>query len=137
MEQAPGRAVAGLMNGTVGILNVGAGDTKLTFDKSNPAERERAGRIVQDMLSRGYAILIQVGEKGGEPLYQRAKAFDPETCEYIITAGPDEEINVGELIAGEQKPAEQPVKPRRGPYRTRRVPADTTRAVSVGRTSGD
>lgn len=37
------------MNGEVGVLNVGAGDTKLSFDPSNQADRIRAARIVKDM----------------------------------------------------------------------------------------
>src|ERR1700728_3973326 len=45
------------------ILNVGDGDTKISFDKDKPAERKRACRIVTDMLHRGYAILVQAGEK--------------------------------------------------------------------------
>lgn len=39
--------------GQIGILNVGAGDTKLTFDKNNPAERIRSARIAHLMLMRG------------------------------------------------------------------------------------
>lgn len=68
------------MTGTVGILNVGAGDTKLTFDKGNPTEMIRAARIVTDMLKRGYALLIEV-EPG---IFQRAHRFDEAKCEYII-----------------------------------------------------
>jgi hypothetical protein len=68
------------MQGEVGVLNVGLGDTKLSFDKSDPAERIRAARIVRDMLRRGYALLVEV-EPGK---FQRAKDFDDETCEYIV-----------------------------------------------------
>lgn len=112
------------MTGLVEILNVGEGDTKLTFDKDKPEERKRAARIVADMLKRGYALLVQVGKQDGEPIYRRAKAFDPETCEYIIAGGPDEEINIG-TEAQKKKARKQ-----------RRVSADKTRAVSVGRTAG-
>lgn len=115
-----------MSKGSLGILNVGTGDTKLSFDKSNPAERARAAQIVGDMLKRGYAILVQIGEQGGEPIYRRAKAFDPETCEYIIAGGPDEVINLGELT-----PAAHGRK-----HRDHRVPADRTRAVSVSRSAG-
>jgi hypothetical protein len=116
------------MTGHVGILNVGAGDTKLSFDKNNPAERERAKRIVQDMLRKGYAILVEVGKaEDGEPIYRRAKDFDPETCEYIIAGDPVGEINLHEPV---QPPARRPVG------RPRRVAADKTNAVSVGRMSG-
>lgn len=66
--------------GSIGILNVGAGDTKLVFDKNNPAECIRAARIVKDMLRRGYALLIDVG-KGKT---RRVLDFDDTKFEYII-----------------------------------------------------
>jgi len=116
-----------MSDGTVGILNVGAGDTKLTFDKKNPVERDRAARIVTDMLKRGYALLVQVGRKDGEPIYQRAKSFDPKTCEYIVAGGPDELVDIG----GEPKAVRKMGRPG-----TRRIPAEATRAISVGRTAG-
>lgn len=73
------------MPGSVGVLNVGAGDTKLTFDRSNPAECIRAARIVKDMIRRGYALLVEVEKNAkGEPVYQRATDFDENTSEYII-----------------------------------------------------
>lgn len=124
------------MIGELGILNVGAGDTKLTFDKSNPAERARAAKIVTEMLQRGYSILVQVDKKDGEPVYLRAKRFDPETCEYIISGGPDEVVDVGDLLGVERedKPARR--KPGRPRKNERRIPADSTKAVSVGRTAG-
>ena len=49
--------------GQIGVLNVGAGDTKLSFDKNNPAEMIRSARIVTDMLRRGYALLVEVTDK--------------------------------------------------------------------------
>ncbi len=64
--------------GSVGILNVGAGDIVLTFDKNNPAEAIRAGRIVTDMLRRGYALLVEV-ERDGEKCFERALDFDEKT----------------------------------------------------------
>lgn len=130
------------MNGTIGILNVGAGDTKLTFDKANPAERERAAKIVAEMIQRGYSILVQVGvqkhDGREEPIFRRAHGFDAETCEYIIAAGPDEEIAVGDLLKAEA-PAEEkrrPGAPRKNKGDRVRIPADRTRAVSVGRSAG-
>ena len=126
------------MDGSVGILNVGAGDVTLSFDKSNPAERERAAVIVADMLKRGYAILIQVGEKEGEPLFQRIKAFDETKCEYIIMDGPDEHVHLTDLAAEGKEPdvaiRVHTGKSKRG--RPRRIPAESTRAVAVSRTAG-
>lgn len=70
--------------GSIGILNVGAGDTKLTFDKNNPAECIRSARIVTDMLRRGYALMIEVTDKKGAKSYTRVHEFRENTCEYII-----------------------------------------------------
>lgn len=71
--------------GTIGILNVGAGDTKLSFDPTNPAEVIRASRIVKDMIRRGYALLVATGkDDDGRAIYRRATDFDEKTAEYII-----------------------------------------------------
>lgn len=122
------------MNGEVGVLNVGAGDTKLTFDKSKPKDRERAAVIVADMLRRGYSILVQVGTRKGEPVFQRAKAFDPKTCEYIIAGGPNEHIDIGVEVPPAPTLKRGRGRPRKNPLV--RVPAERTRAVSVGRNAG-
>ena len=116
------------MIGEIGILNVGAGDTKLSFDPKKPAERERAAKVVEDMLKRGYAILVQVGTRKGKPLYQRAEAFDPKTCEYIIVGAPeDAEIE-------DPAPSKPAPRPRGRPRK--RLPAETTRATAVARSAG-
>ena len=70
--------------GEVVILSVGDGDTKLTFDNKNPAETLRAGRVIRDMLRRGYALLIEVEQPDGTKAFQRALDFDERTAEYII-----------------------------------------------------
>lgn len=72
-----------MTGGAIGILNVGAGDTKLVFDKDNPAECIRAARIVTDMLRRGYALMIEV-TVNGEKKTQRVYEFREDTFEYII-----------------------------------------------------
>lgn len=121
--------------GEVGILNVGAGDTKLSFDPANPKERERAARIVTDMIRRGFTILIQVGVQDGEPLYQRAKGFKEDTCEYLIAGDPGE-LDDGKTGEAEPRKAGGSRKgSRNGPYQ-KRVAASGTRAVAVGRTAG-
>ncbi|MCF8532416.1 MAG: hypothetical protein K9G48_05390 [Reyranella sp.] len=117
--------------GEVRILSVGAGDTKLTFDPSKPADRDRAAKVVTDMLKRGYAILVQVGERDGKPLFQRAESFDEKTCEYIIVGAPPEGIpyNVDEQKAPKSKKNV-------GRHAKFRVPAGGTRTVAVARTAG-
>jgi hypothetical protein len=74
------------MTGEIGILNVGAGDTKLVFDPTKPEDMKRAARTIKDMISRGYVILVEAGKdaKTGEPLYRRAQKFLEDTCEYVI-----------------------------------------------------
>lgn len=146
------------MVGTVGILNVGAGDIRLTFDKSNAVECIRAARIVNDMLRRGYALLVEV-EPGK---YQRAHDFDEAALAYVIadydpTAQTDYDRDpwapairrVAEIATNQENNGEQAEKyeapatesdaaPKRKAGRTtkRLVPADKARAVSVGRTAG-
>lgn len=131
---------------TIGILNVGAGDTKLTFDKNNPAERIRAARIVKDMLRRGYALLIEVGQnEDGSPKYTRALDFDENTCEYIIAdfdpvaaAEHDEsEKEHGKERPNEATEAPQAITKRRGRKpKVRAVPAESATGVAVARTAG-
>lgn len=102
--------------GELGILNVGAGDTKISFDPANEEERKRAAAIVKDMLKLGYIVMVEVGKDDkGRPEYQRIRKFDDEKCEYII---------------GEKDPK----KPKQ--IREKRIPAAKTRAVAVPRTAG-
>lgn len=124
------------MSAHLTILTVGDGDTTLTFDPKKPAECARAKKVVDDMLKRGFAILVEVGKRDGQPLYQRAHAFDPETAEYIIVGAPDDEE-----AEEEAAPAPKPARPRRKKAakpkpRKRRVKADGAEAFAVGRTAG-
>lgn len=113
-------------NGSVSILNVNEGDAKLSFDPQKPVERERAARIVTDMLRRGYAIMVDVGEKDGARTYRRAQGFDPQTCEYLIVGlSSEEEREIEEQLSGKKK--------KRGRYA--RVGAHTTTAVAVARSA--
>ncbi len=116
-----------IMKGSVGILNVGAGDTKLSFDPTKPSEIDHAKKVVTDMLRRGYAILVHVGERDGKPLYHRAEAFDPATCEYLIAGLPTE---YEPALPPEAKTS------RRGRKTITRIPAATTRATAVARSAG-
>lgn len=113
--------------GEVGILNVGAGDTKFSFDPARPEERERAAKVVDDMLKRGYAILVSAGERDGKPLYFRAEAFDPNTCEYIIAGAPEELTH----------PALTKLpKPKRSRVQRAKIAATNTHATAVARSAG-
>ena len=123
------------MTGTVAILNVGAGDTKLTFDPAKPEEVARAAKIVKDMLRRGFVLLIEVGRDDQGPIYRRAHDFDEKTAEYIIAG----EVHDDQAEASAPAPAPAPRagkgKAGRRP-KSLRVAASRTSAVAVARTAG-
>lgn len=132
--------------GTVGILNVGDGDTKLSFDPQNPAERIRAARIVRDMLRRGYALLVET-DVAGEKRFVRATDFREDVCEYVIAdfdpaAAPaaDAEETSHDQQDQAQSSAAQAVgtegAPRRRGRPRKTVDAATTRAVVVAPVAG-
>lgn len=134
-----------MSSGNLAILNVGSGDTKLSFDKSNPAECIRAARIVKDMLKRGYALLIEVGKDAdGRAKYQRVLSFDENVCEYIIAdldptaVEAQGEENVGATpgydVVGPNFIG-KPVKPGKKD-RVKRVAADSATGVAVAPTAG-
>jgi hypothetical protein len=129
--------------GQIGILNVGAGDTKLVFDKNNPEDCARAARTVADMIRRGYVILVEVAKDDkGEALYRRVKEFKEDSCEYIIAG--DVNIEAMETTDGQSgdaaasgaggKKSRKGVK--HGPYSTRRIHASAASGIAVGRTAG-
>lgn len=126
-----------MMIGELAILTVGDGDTKLTFDPDKPDEAKRAAAIVKDMIRRGFAILIQVGEQDGEPIYRRAHDFDENSHEYIIAGAPEnlEIDDVKEPPSQPQKsrPAKAPARPRQSETR---IPASRAKATAIARTAG-
>lgn len=138
------------MTGSIGVLNVGAGDTKLTFDKDNPMERARSARIVTDMLKRGYVLFIEVPGSTVKT-YRRVLQFDEEVCEYIIAdldpqpaPAPIHSSDTGDNLdepsgaaasgeGNEEARAPIPLKGRRG---RKRVDAGSTTGVAVARSAG-
>lgn len=118
--------------GEMGILNVGAGDTKLSFDPSDPGEVKRASSVVKDMLKRGFAIFVEVGHDESGPTYRRVKDFDPKTAEYIIIGTPEEQ----EETASVQEPTSPPPRRRKGKAATTRIPAAKAAGVAVARIAG-
>lgn len=131
------------MIGELGVLNVGAGDTKLIFDKNNPQEMARAARIITDMLKRGYAILIEVPDGKGGSTAHRVHKFQEDTCEYII-ADFDSAV-AAEHDAKETKDAEKSnrtAKKKTGGKKAGRgvvfrpVPATGASGVAIARSAG-
>ena len=136
-----------MSTGNIGILNVGAGDTKLVFDPDNPADCIRAARIVKDMLRRGYALLVDSGrkDKDGRAIYTRAYDFDETKYEYIVA---DFDPIIAAKEDADEPTAESPATPREGegaaegsPTRRKgrprkRVSATAVNAVAVARSAG-
>src|SRR5438309_10823775 len=119
----------------LGILNVGAGDTKLLFDSSKPEEVKRAARIVTAMMKSGFSILVEFDafDADGKPIkaYRRVHEFDENTCEYIIV----DEQEAGDGKAGKDQPGAARGRGR-PPKVERRLPAGKHRGVAVGRSAG-
>lgn len=96
--------------GRLDILNVADGDTKLVFDENDPEELARGKEIIEDMLRRGYTILVEVKKRNGQPGLRRVKRFNPKRGTYIIGDKSDDT--------------------------EREVPVKRARATAVGRTAG-
>lgn len=123
--------------GEIGILNVGAGDNKLIFDPADWEGMKRAAEMVEDMIRRGYILMVETGDKDadGKAVYQRVQKFDPQKCEYII--GTREHVEESEEVdAGAEPQTESPKTRGRKPLGTRRIPAQGTRGIAVARTAG-
>jgi hypothetical protein len=132
------------MSGTLEILNVGAGDIKISFDHQNCSEAIRAKRIVTDMLRRGYALLVEV-EPGK---WARATGFDETKGEYLIAdfdpvEAAEKDMQEAHLIGSElirrdkDGPPSPPSPKKRGAYRKRgRAPMEKTKTTAVARSAG-
>jgi len=117
--------------GTLSILNCGAGDVRLCFDPAKPVEMEHAKAVVQDMIRRGYILMIEI-EPGQ---WRRCKGFDPERYEYIVLDTPSDFGPIADTAEPEpEKIVVQNIDKRRG--RPRKIPAGSVKAVSVAPTGG-
>lgn len=112
--------------GTIELLNVGAGHIKVSMNNTNPVERERAKAMVTDMLQRGYAIFVEI--EGGE--LAPVKRFDPKKEAYIIT-------DVPRPVKAETPEVSTVVTPtRKAKRKEREVPMTKGKATAVGRSAG-
>jgi hypothetical protein len=102
--------------GTLDVLNVNAGDLNLSFNTNDPEETAKARRVVEDMLSRGYTILVQWGDR-----WRRVTKFYPKRDTYQIEV-PDEQ--------------DQEEKTTKKKIRRVEVPARKTKATGIAPTAG-
>ncbi len=63
--------------GHLDVLAIGRGHLRLQIPENDALEREKAQRIIEDMLHRGYAIFVELPA-------ERVRAFDPERFAYLI-----------------------------------------------------
>lgn len=111
--------------GMLEVLSIGKGDLKLTVDSSNPEEREKAKRLITEMLEKGYGIYVET-DKG----LVRVKRFNPKRMTYVIIDEPPVET------AAAAAPPAKAAKPRKAAGVEREVPVAGSRATAVGRTAG-
>lgn len=133
------------MSGELALLNVGTGDTKISFDpKASDEEISKASILVKDMIRRGYAVLVEVGKDDKGPLYRRAYDFDIDTTEYIVAGLPDDLVQEPRAEKKSASFKRKPDKlgrvagegPRSRKRATSRIKATGAKAVAVSRTAG-
>jgi hypothetical protein len=114
------------MPGKLEILNVGDGHTEIVVDRSNPIELERASRIIEDMLKRGYALFVH----GKGDVLTRVKRFDKKHKAYIVGA---EATVPAEPLEPKNSPV---VTMKRGKFKEASVPIESAKVTVVGRSAG-
>lgn len=117
------------MTGSLSVLNVGAGDIEVRFNKHQPEEVARAITMLKDMQARGYAILV----KQDDGSYVRAAAIDETHALYIIS-GEAPAVVTAEVVESDTRLAVTP-RGKRGRQR-RTQPIASSHAVGVGRSAG-
>lgn len=108
------------------VLNCGAGHIEIDFTKDDPNSVTEAKKIIQDMIKRGYTVVIETEDRQT----RRVEAFDPEHSHYIVSAGPTV-IEPADEPAG----AEAATPPKKKPKKEK-VPMTKARATGIGRTAG-
>lgn len=105
--------------GQIAVLSIGRGDMKINFNSDDKEEVENAKVIINDMLSRGYMIFIEVN---GEQV--RVTDFDKNTNEYIIK------------IDKRSKAWKNRDKSKQSKKETKRVDAKKTQGTAIAPTGG-
>lgn len=108
--------------GMLEVLSVGKGDIKLTVGGSDPGEIDKARKVIEEMLRKGYGIFVET-DKG----LTRVKRFNPKRMTYVIA-------EVVEEPAPVDLESERQVRARR--VVDKHVPVAGSRAKAIGRTAG-
>lgn len=110
--------------GSLSVLNAGEGDIQISFNQGDPADTEKALKMLTDMQRRGYGIFVRL-EDGS---YARAQSIDASRGVYIVTLP-------------EAEPTDEPVEEkkatrRRARGRRKEMPVGSSHAVGVARSAG-
>lgn len=135
--------------GCLEVLNVAGGDVKLTFNRQDVSEAIRAKRMIEDMLKRGYALVVEV-----DGAYQRVTRFDAAQGEYIIADFDPmvSALHINKEESGEPETSEAKKTdavavvqaedsqgsslPKRRGRPSKRLPMEQTHAAAIARSAG-
>jgi hypothetical protein len=65
--------------GSIDVLSTGRGHLEITFDPANEADKEKAKKTVEDLLAKGYKLIVH---EDGED--KPVLSFNPETYAYTV-----------------------------------------------------
>jgi hypothetical protein len=111
------------MTGSLSCLNVGMGDIEIVFNQHDSGERERALKMLLDMRSRGYAIIVRLDDGS----YVRAVDIDTTRGRYIVQMPEDATHEAAEPL---------PAKSRRGRPPKSAIPVEKAHATGIARSAG-
>lgn len=103
--------------GGLDILNTGAGHIEIRFD-NKPEEIDRAKKIIEDMLRRGYSLFVE----GEDRKLVRVESFDAGRGLYIVE-------NTDPVMAKDEE-----AKKRGRPKKALKMAE--TKVTAIGRTAG-
>lgn len=106
--------------GVLEVLSIGKGDLKLTIGGDNPEDTDKARKLIEEMLRKGYSIFVET-DKGPT----RVKRFNPKRMSYIISEMVEDAL-----------PEATPTKAPARKARQRSVPVAGSKATAVGKTAG-
>lgn len=86
------------MTGSLNVLNVGAGDIKVVWNKEDKAEAKKAVQMLTDMRSRGYVIAVEMPDG----TYERAVDVNPKAGRYILLLPDEVAAKLPERLEAEQ-----------------------------------
>lgn len=121
-------------SGVLDVLQIGRGHLRMTIEEGNGVDVDRAKRVIEDMMRRGYAIFVE--DPDGST--HRVLEFDPERFVYVIDDTMAAVPATGPMIgAAPDEVAAAPVpRPPRARRATKAVGVGTAKATAVGRSAG-